>query len=63
MSGAVGLGMMRRILPVLKHSSPGGLSRPRAAVISIVFALLALLCGAHFLHADQWKCKTGSLCR
>jgi len=50
---------MRRILPVLKHSSPGGLSRPRAAVISIVFALLALLCGAHFLHADQVEMQNG----
>jgi len=52
--------MTRRILPVLKHSiSPAGLSRPRAAVFSIVSALLALLCGNHFLHADQVEMQNG----
>src|SRR5712691_5225921 len=51
--------MTSRILPVLKHSSPAGLSRPRPAVFSIVSVLLALLCGNHFLHADQVEMQNG----
>src|SRR5712691_661739 len=51
--------MTSRILPVLKHSSPAGLSRPRRAAFSIVSALLAMLCGNHFLRADQVEMQNG----
>src|SRR5882724_9929051 len=56
---ALGFGMTRLILPVLRYSQAVFSHQRRSHFFSIICALLALLCGSHPLRADQVEMQNG----